>query len=379
MDNSIFGQGIQSLIPKKSKLTTPTEETETKKEEENENEQALANRISQKLESTLSPLYQVESDLMVSAQKGIKEESKASQSIIFEKEKEEEEDEWFLKEKPISQKKTEKIFYLETDRIKPNPEQPRRFFPEESINELAESIKEYGILEPLVVYRVEKETDSGTRTEYYLISGERRLLAAKKIGLETVPAIIRIPKSQKEQLELTLIENIQREDLSPIAKAKAFHRLIEEFGLSQKEVGDRLGKSREVVANTLRLLQLPYEAQKALEEGKINEGHSRAILMINNPQKRLALLGEILTKNLSGREAEELAKKYLGLSGSSVASFNRRQDVFLTEEDLELKEKLENKLQTKVVIKKKGGKGEIDIHFYSEEELKRIIEKMGSN
>lgn len=355
MNNNFLGEGINSLIPQKQKSPLPQSEEKNFLEKEDE---ALANRISQKLESTLSPLYQVDSDLMIKSESGAKIEKIAD-----------------LDEPPQCEepkigvnKKSEKIFYLETNKIRPNPLQPRRYFSEESIEELAESIREFGVLEPIIVYRREEEKEAGTEVYYELISGERRLLAAKKLGLETIPAIIRQEPAEKEKLEMALIENLQREDLTPINKARAYRRLMEEFGLTQEEVAQKVSKSREVVANTLRLLQLPIEAQKALEQGKINEAQARAILMLSNPQKRLALLAEILRRNLSGREAEELAKRQLGYQPAKM-----RKTYASEPEDLSLKEKLESFFNTPVIIKKGKNGGEISIKFYSEEELSKII------
>jgi len=279
---------------------------------------------------------------------------------------------------PSSNLLEDKVFYIEVDKIKPNPEQPRKVFSEETTKELADSIREHGILEPLVVTREEKETEYGANVEYQLISGERRLLASKMLGLPTVPVIIRKPISEQKKLELALIENIQREDLDSMSKAKAFARLIKEFGITQQALAVRIGKSREVIANTLRLLQLSYEAQHALEQGKINEGHARAILLFSNPEKRRLFLHEILSKNLSGRESLELAQHYLqnNFSNNKKETLSRRRNVSLDPEDLEVKEKLEDFLQTPVLIKKKGGQGAIEIKFFSQEDLSKILNRI---
>ncbi|MFA5360808.1 MAG: ParB/RepB/Spo0J family partition protein, partial [Candidatus Paceibacterota bacterium] len=211
--------------------------------------------------------------------------------------------------------------------------------------------------------------------EYELIAGERRLLAAKMLGLPTVPVIIRKPVGEQKKLELALIENIQREDLTPIAKARAFARLIDEFGLTQQSLAQRIGKSRESIANTLRLLQLSMEAQKALEEGRINEGHARAILLFSNAEKRRIFLREILARNLSGRESLELAQHYLHLNQKQSLEM-RRRNISLDPQDLELKEKLENLLGTPVLIKKKGDQGAIEIKFFSRQDLDKILNKI---
>ena len=269
-----------------------------------------------------------------------------------------------------------RIFQIEVDKIVPNTQQPRQEFNNESLWELASSIKEYGILEPLVVSRHEEETENGTKVNYQLISGERRLRASKLLGLKTVPVIIKESLDEKLKLELALIENIQREDLNSISKARAFTRLMSEFGLSQQAVATKMGKSREYVANTLRLLQLPYEAQKAMEEGKINEGHARAILLLPNPEKRRALLGIILSKNISGREAEEIAKSYLSPEMLSQKTRGARMSASMDTSDLQLKELLENIFKTRVDFKKKGEQGEIAIKFYSKDELEAILKTL---
>lgn len=271
---------------------------------------------------------------------------------------------------------TEKIFYIETEKIKPNPYQPRKEFSQAAIEELAQSIQEFGILEPLIVSRVEKEVPTGTQVEYELIAGERRWRAAKFLGLPTVPAIIKQRLENRQQLEIALIENIQREDLNAIAKARAFERLINEFGLTQQALALRIGKSREVIANTLRLLQLPYEAMQYLEEGKLNEGHARAILLFESPEKRKAFTKEILAKNLSGREAWELAQHYLKLLTNQSESKNKRQRAIFDPQTLEWKEKLENFLATPVTIKKKGEKGAIELKFFSDEDFQKIIDRI---
>jgi ParB family chromosome partitioning protein len=269
-----------------------------------------------------------------------------------------------------------RIFQIEVDKIVPNTQQPRQEFNNESLWELASSIKEYGILEPLVVSRHEEETENGTKVHYQLISGERRLRASKLLGLKTVPVIIKESLDEKLKLELALIENIQREDLNSISKARAFTRLMSEFGLSQQAVATKMGKSREYVANILRLLQLPYEAQKAMEEGKINEGHARAILLLPNPEKRRALLGIILSKNISGREAEEIAKSYLSPEMLSQKTRGARMSASMDTSDLQLKELLENIFKTRVDFKKKGEQGEIAIKFYSKDELEAILKTL---
>jgi ParB/RepB/Spo0J family partition protein len=270
------------------------------------------------------------------------------------------------------------VYLIEVEKIKPNPYQPRRNFDEESLKELANSIKEFGILQPLIVSRVEKETPYGQTVEYQLIAGERRLRAAQLIGLEKVPVIIRPSMEERQKLEAAIIENIQRTDLSPLETARSFAKLAEEFGLSQREIAERVGKSRAYIANTLRLLELPSEAQKALEEGKITESHARLILSIENPEKRRALLGEILSRRLTVRETEILTKRILELPLGVFVSQKQETSVSDLGDALEkeIEKKLEEIFGTKVEVKKHGDKGKITINFFSDEELEEILKKL---
>ncbi len=362
MDDNL-GQGINALI------------SQTKK---TQNSSHLEERIENKINDSLAnyPL-----DLKEKEEKGYSSlESLTNdfqKDFKFEKEKDEIQnkikDQEFLFHKD---KKEEKIFYIETDKIKPNPLQPRKEFSEESLRELAESIREYGILEPLIVTRIEKETENGREVEYQLIAGERRLRAAKMLNLPTVPVIIKQAIPEESHLEMALIENIQREDLNVMHKARAFQKLIIEFGLTQQALALKLGKSREVIANTLRLLQLPLEAQKYLEEGKINEGHARAILLFPTPEKRKMFLREILAKNLSGREAMELAQHYLRTSFENRPQKTRIQEKNLDSESLEIKEKLEEYFGMPVKIKKSGEQGTIEVKFFTQDDFYKIIEKI---
>lgn len=264
------------------------------------------------------------------------------------------------------------IFYLEVEKIKPNPYQPRREFDEAALKELADSVREYGILEPLIVARMESDTASGIGVHYELLAGERRLMAAKLAGLTTVPAIIREKPEERMKLEIALIENLQREDLNPMERARAFARLADNFGMAQREIAARVGKSRESVANAMRLLQLPIEAQKALEAGRISEGHARAILSVPGAQKQHSLLEEILGRNLTVREAEEIARQL----GGGEERFRPKVMVMPDPMSQELATKLEEVLGAKVTLKKYGEKGEISIKFHTPEELNEIINKI---
>ncbi|MBI3589438.1 MAG: ParB/RepB/Spo0J family partition protein [Candidatus Liptonbacteria bacterium] len=265
----------------------------------------------------------------------------------------------------------EAIFQIEVSKIKPNPHQPRKDFDEESIKELAASISEVGILQPLVVTKVEKETPTGTDVEYILIAGERRLLASKRLGLERVPAIIKKLDFERERLEMAIVENLQREDLNPIETARAFSRLQDEFNLTQREIATRLGKSREAVANTVRLLDLPVFIQEALARIQITETHGRLLLAVADPAAQRKLFDDILLKRMTTRELKERVKPQKGNSG------------ILTGNDLppelqSLQEELVSKLGAPVRIQQQGKTGKITISFFSEEELRSIVEKLGN-
>ena len=261
----------------------------------------------------------------------------------------------------------ESVFWIELEKIKPNSMQPRREFEESALSELAQSIREYGVLQPILVIPNQFYTSTGRGVEYELLAGERRLRASKLAGLSQIPAIIKEAQPDKVKLEIALIENLQRQDLNPIEKARAFKKLIDEFGMLQREVAEKVGKSREVVANTLRLLTLPEEMQQAVAAGKITEGHTRPLLMLSLlPEDQKQLYENILVNNLSVRDAERKARH--------IAQDRAR--VLLDPETRALQEKLENILGTRVHIDKRGPKGKISIEFFSEEELKAISEKI---
>ncbi|MBI5045695.1 MAG: ParB/RepB/Spo0J family partition protein [Candidatus Niyogibacteria bacterium] len=202
------------------------------------------------------------------------------------------------------------IFWVETEKIKPNPFQPRHEFDESRLRELSESIRQYGVLQPLVVVRCEHEVPNGTAVNYELIAGERRLRASKLAGLLQVPVIIRAEPAEKVKLELALVENVQREDLGPIERAIAFKQMADTFGMKQREIAAKIGKSREFVANTMRLLVLPEEIKQALVDGSINEGHTRPLLMLSDkPEAQKILFKDIVYKKLSVRDAEHAARR----------------------------------------------------------------------
>ena len=264
----------------------------------------------------------------------------------------------------------DKIFLIEVGKIKPNPFQPRHEFNEERLRDLADSIKQYGVLQPLVVTRNEVERDDGSLyTEYEIIAGERRWRASKIAGLSQVPAVIRTgEQSDKEKLELAIIENLQREDLNPIDRAQAFFSLVNEFGLSHTEVGKRIGRSREYVSNTIRILNLPQAMLDAVVNGQIAEGHTRPLLMlIDRPEEQLTLFKEILIKRLNVRDTEQIARR--------IAYDKVRKHASLVQpEIIEIEEKLTEKYGNRVKVEMKGETGgRISIDYTSTEELKRIL------
>jgi len=269
------------------------------------------------------------------------------------------------------QKARDHIFYIEVAKIQPNPYQPRKEFNEQALKSLASSIREYGILQPLVVTRVEREVPMGTEVGYELIAGERRWRASQLAGLTEVPAVIRRQESAKVKLEIALIENVQREDLNPIERAIAYQQLIDEFGLSQRQVAERIGKSREVVANTLRLLNLPELYQQSLVGGDIFEGHSRPLLMLTDyPEEQEKLFHDIIEQKLSVREAEERSRS---IAIERSTKFKRPIDPEIKAVEEELSGNLGARVQ---IVKDKNGKGRISIEFFSSEELRGIADRV---
>lgn len=267
-----------------------------------------------------------------------------------------------LTEKNISSVQ-EKSLEVDLKKILPNPYQPRKFFNPTKLEELSTSIKKHGILQPLLVTALPEG-------KYELIAGERRLEASKLAGLKTVPIILKKADS-KTKLELALIENIQRHNLNPIEEAKAFEQLIKKFSLTQEEASQRLGKSRSVIANTLRLLALPEFIQQAVAEEKISEGHARSLLAINDPEKQKYLFEKILRENLTVRQTEKHVKETL------VSAHTRKiQKQEFDPQTNAIEEDLKTYLGTKVYIKKNGLKGQLVIEFYSPEELGEILKKI---
>lgn len=248
--------------------------------------------------------------------------------------------------------------------VKPNASQPRKDFDEEAITELANSIKEKGILQPLVVRTIE----SG----YEIIAGERRWRAAQRAGVTRIPLIIK-EASDREVMELALIENLQREDLNPIEEAVAYQQLIDEFELTHEDVSQQIGKERSTITNQLRLLKLPGEAKQALIAGDITAGHARAILSIESPAEAREALNAIQKQRLSVRNTEQLIK--------NISKRNKKEAPSTTE-DIYLKQmvdELKNSLSTQVRILDKQGKGKIEIDYYSIDELERLTSILKGN
>lgn len=273
-------------------------------------------------------------------------------------------------QKNNSQFLSDSVFWLEVDKIVPNPYQPRREFDDAKLKDLAESIRMYGILQPLVVTRKEiPKADGGLAVEYELISGERRLRASKLAGLAAVPALIRSGHdSAREKLELAIIENLQREDLNPVDRARSFERLANEFGLKHNQIAEKVGKSREYVSNTLRILALPNEILNALSEGKISEGHTRPLLMLSGRDaEQITLFKEIMFKKLTVREAESIARKI-------AHDRARKKDKSISPEIIELEARFKETLGTRVHIEPREQGGRLTIDFFSDQDLKALLD-----
>ncbi len=248
------------------------------------------------------------------------------------------------------------VLDIDAGKIRPNPRQPRQDFGAADLEDLIQSVKEHGILQPLVVTR--------QGSAYELVAGERRLRAAKALGLKTVPAIVR-DATEQQKLELAIIENVQRSDLNPYEEAIAYKALIDEFGLTQEQVAARMGKSRSAVANMLRLIELPDEMLSALREGKITKSHARTLLAEDDAVKRRALFARMLAGGMTVREAEEAAitRHYKPRAGKdpNLAAHERR---------------LRELYATKVTIQRKAGKGKIIFEFYSDDDLKELLNQL---
>lgn len=248
-------------------------------------------------------------------------------------------------------------------RIIPNPHQPRTEMNLDELQDLANSIREHGIIQPIIIKKTEN------KDQFILIAGERRLRAAKLAGLETVPVIFR-EASEQEQVELALIENVQRSDLTALETAEAYRQLAEDFNLSHDEIAKRVGKSRVAVTNTLRLLKLPEAVRASLAANEISEGHARAILGLNTPQAQIAVLETIKRLNYSVRQTEELVRKYTGERKKRSVSLETSPEIKA------LEEKVRERLGMRVNIQHRGNKGKLIIHYYSDEELNHLMDQL---
>jgi ParB family chromosome partitioning protein len=269
----------------------------------------------------------------------------------------------------FGQAESKALLFCGIEEIIPNRSQPRKHFDESKLRELAESIREKGVLEPLIVRR----SDQG----YELIVGERRWRAAQKAGLKEVPVVVK-EVEKREALEISLIENLQREDLNPIEAAEGFKDLIEEFNISQEDLSKRIGKDRTTITNTLRLLKLPAEVRNQLLQNRITSGHARALLSLESRDKQKELCALIIKKGLSVREAEAIARRWSEKPKRSITPVKKRGD--LESQLTSLQDSLRKYLGTKVQITQKGQKGKIEIEYYSHEDLERIVETiLGKN
>jgi ParB family chromosome partitioning protein len=296
---------------------------------------------------TIQPLDSLNRQAVVSAAPAL-ENPKESQVAISSSEK-------------ISYKDTQ-IQEIEIAKILPNPFQPRKTFDQNSLQELANSIKEHGVLQPLVVTQ--------SPVGYEIVIGERRLRAAQLAGLEKVPAIVKEAMIDQAKLEVALIENIQREELNPIEEALAYERLMKTFNLTQEQVAKKVGRSRPAIANTVRLLNLPAEIQRAVVEGKIAEGHARALLGLNDPEKMLLMYKQVISEGWNVRQVEAKVREL---------TVKKQLDAAMPDPKLVAMEaQLRGKLGTQVKIQKQGQGGKITIEFFSDEELNEIVHKMAS-
>ena len=269
---------------------------------------------------------------------------------------------------PASQK--ENVFYVEVNKIRPNPDQPRQDFNPEGLKELSQSIRKYGVLQPLLVAKMEEEGTRGRNVYYQLIAGERRLKASKLAGLPNVPVVIRDDfKTKGVRLEVALVENVQRKDLNPIEEAEAYERLAKEFSLTQQEIAQKVGKAREVIANSIRLLGLPQDIRESLRGGILSRAHARALLAFGDADKQREVYGHIMGGRLSSKEVEQMASssKPSKKSKLSTQEVNRFQT---------LEKNLGEMLKVPVLIRSTDKGGHIVIKFVDLQELNKVAKRI---
>ncbi len=354
-----LGRGLESLIPPKKQNSGTDSNTNLPSNKEEGNEPFPFSSESSRPEEIKTPEPEPAKDINFQTRSPIppRTNTDVSNEIPEPPQKPKEKAKW-----GTDHLEQDRVFLIEVEKIKPNPYQPRREFNTEQLQELAQSIQEFGVLQPLVVTKVEKEVPSGTEVEYQLIAGERRLLASKLVGLERVPAIIKRVDTGRMKLELAIIENVQRSDLNPIEAGRAYARLQDEFGLTQREIALRVGKSREVIANTLRLLNLPSHIQEALSRGEIHESQARLLLTVGSIEKQQKMFENIVAQKMSVRKLKE------------------KINPMKSPEELYWEQQLEEKLGAPVSIKNQSeGAGRLVIEFFSEEERKNIINKLIGN
>lgn len=272
--------------------------------------------------------------------------------------------------------KKDNIFYVEIHKIRPNPQQPRHDFDPEALKEMSKSIRKYGVLQPLLVSKIEEESSRGINVYYQLIAGERRLRAAKQAGLPQVPVVIRDDLSgdgkegKRVSLEVALIENLQRTDLGPLEEAEAYDRLSKEFGLTQKEIAGKVSKSREVVTNAIRLLNLPKDIKESLRSGKLSRTHARALLAFSDEKKQREMYKQILAGGVSSKEVESIAS-----TAKSGKKSIKKDNKFL-----ELEKNLAETLKAPVLIystnQTVSGSGKIVIRFATLQDLNKIAKSI---
>lgn len=262
----------------------------------------------------------------------------------------------------------ELFFECNINQITPNKHQPRMMFDQDELTELAESIKENGVIQPLVVSRISKK-------KFGLVAGERRLRASKMAGLKTVPVVVRELASDDELLEFALIENIQRTDLNPLEEAQAYHSLIDKFGLTQEQAAKKVGKKRSTVANSVRLLQLPDYVKEDLLSGQLTEGHARALLsLLSSPATLKEIRDQVIARGLNVRQTEALIKKVTKEPTPRPAVSRKKEKEFSKSVKKSFENQLTNRLSSQVVINQNGSRGKIEIEYYSYDDLERIIE-----
>lgn len=285
----------------------------------------------------------------------------------------------------VAADKGEAVFQIETDKIAVNPYQPRKIMDEQGLKDLVASIREHGIIQPLIVTKVEQETERGTEVGYQLVAGERRLQAARLLRLETVPAIIRSLLNEQQKLELALIENLQREDLNPIEAARAYAKLQDTFGLTQREIAVRVGKSRETIANAVRLLNLPSHIQEAITANRLSESQARVLLAISDPRQQEDLFQDIIHNNLSVRELKRRISRLrrradtpggvAQLAAAPPEGYPLPPPGLVDPEMVALQETLEELLGAPVRVHR-SGETEVNITFSSAEDLRDLLKRM---